>query len=134
MDSSIFYDTSRLLTSLLGLTFLCAFCSVITSFVTAPFANVGFTNMLTCLSYMLFSLGGIYTLTSSRNPLSLGFLMGVSVCMVLTSFNTAVYWGQLHGCKDTLDGYGDNSIFIGTNVSNPDNDIKVSDDCFRCGI
>jgi len=67
-------------------------------------ANNGFNVVLDALLYAMYCLGGLYVLNRSQSGLAVGFLIGVACMTTINSLKTAIFWGQLTGCEETVDG------------------------------
>ena len=100
--ADIINDTPRFLTALLGIESLSTFAFFISACTVASTANAGFNVMITAFLYIGFCLGGMYTLTRSQSGVAIGFLIGVSLMLTVLSLQTAVFWGQLANCADSV--------------------------------
>jgi len=118
MEFSEYYNLSKeylsLLTRLDIVLFLTAlegfftFPFLICSFVVAGTANAGFNCVLTGLLNASLAIGSYLVITKSKAPIAIGFLIGSTTMIALLNLMTAIYWGQLSGCKGingTLAGY-----------------------------
>ncbi|GMI45066.1 hypothetical protein TrCOL_g140 [Triparma columacea] len=116
MDAGIIHDTPRLLSSLLGLTFLSSFCFFISACTVAGTANAGFNVLITSFIYLGYAVGGLYTITKSQSPISIGFLIGVSIMVTIDCLQNAIFWGQLANCTTAITVSEGVSLDIGTGV------------------
>mmetsp|Transcript_29821 Transcript_29821/g.49863 ORF Transcript_29821/g.49863 Transcript_29821/m.49863 type:complete len:178 (+) Transcript_29821:63-596(+) len=88
---------------------------VICAFVVASTANAGFNCVLTAFLNIGLVAGSYHVINSSKAPIAIGFLIGSSAMMTLLNFMTAVFWGQLSGCKIIR-----NESIAGYSCTNPD--------------
>eukprot|EP00520_Triparma_pacifica_P013445 CAMPEP_0118657376 /NCGR_PEP_ID=MMETSP0785-20121206/13985_1 /TAXON_ID=91992 /ORGANISM="Bolidomonas pacifica, Strain CCMP 1866" /LENGTH=185 /DNA_ID=CAMNT_0006550289 /DNA_START=40 /DNA_END=593 /DNA_ORIENTATION=+ len=102
MDAGIVHDTPRFLSALLGLLLLSSFAFFISACVVGSTANAGFNVVITSFLYLAWGVGGLYTITKSTSPVSIGFLIGVSSILTIHCLQTAIFWGQLSNCQDSI--------------------------------
>lgn len=104
LQMQILNDKPKLLSSILGVQSLFTICFFFSSLAVSSTANNGFNVVLDALLYAMYCLGGLYVLNRSQSGLAVGFLIGVACMTTINSLKTAIFWGQLTGCEETVDG------------------------------
>lgn len=87
----------------LGAQGLFTFCFFTAACLVANTANMGVNVVLTAVAYSVQVAAGWEVINRIQSSLTVGILMGVSICMALLSMITAIFWDSLAGCDTKYD-------------------------------
>jgi len=93
-------NPKRMMNINLAAQFLLGSAFFITSIFLARTANMGFGVVVTALTYIGFSCGGIWVINSKQDAVSVGLIIGFGAALTLMSLVTAVFWGELSRCEE----------------------------------
>ena len=94
-------DHKKLLNANLVLQLIFGFGFMISSFVVAGTANMGFNAVITTLMLMGYLAYGLTVINKRQNEMNVGILLGSSILFTWISLYTAIFWGQLSGCDES---------------------------------